>query len=321
MNYYKSLLDPEHLDPGIAPRKWEQGCQIGLAGKLMTLGRCDQLLALVKLGVIDGLMAQKLQTALRLREGVFDRVSALSRDQLSQLGPRALAERELLAWRPELRQPDLEQLAVEVPVRRDWQRLRIHASDPAEVLRFYKVTDSYIWELMAANSMIETLFNYAVTLDKLQSLGVKDVLDYGAGIGTFVIACATRRIRARHMDLRSKTREFAEWRYIARGMKVPMIDASGDHSDIPASRAIVCLEVVEHVFEPLRLLDEFRRAIPVGGILVVSESCRYTKNFVSHLPSNRWLGGRRFLRELGARGFQEVLPEPAVHPRVFRKVK
>lgn len=95
-------------------------------------------------------------------------------------------------------------------------------------------------------------------------------------------------------------------------------EISGKHDDVPESPAIVCLEVVEHVFSPLALLDAFARAIPEEGLLVISESCAYLDKFISHLPASKWLAAR-FDEELAKRGFQEVLPEPRVHPRVFRK--
>jgi hypothetical protein len=51
---------------------------------------------------------------------------------------------------------------------------------------------------------------------------------------------------------------------------------------------------------------------------VISESCAYLDKFISHLPSSKWLAAV-FDEELGKRGFHEVLPEPRVHPRVFKR--
>lgn len=323
-DYYSGILDLEGLDPALDDpiHHWDDGaCQRALMRSLLQTGRAEMVLALIRNGLFSSKLGDKVSRALAVKDSVFRGLPGVIQAEVHRLGPRALAEGELRLWRAATRNNQRMTLAVEEPVRRDWRRRRIDAARAEEVLRFYKVTFSYIWELMAANSLVETLYNYSITLEKMRRLGVREFLDYGAGIGTFVLAAMNLGATAHHMDVPSRTLEFARWRYSARRKSVHVLEARGDHSDIPASPAIVCLEVIEHVFEPLKLLDAFRQAIPLGGILVVSESCRYLDKFISHLPANRWLGGRRFDRVLAKRGFEEVLAEPAVHPRIFRRVR
>lgn len=321
-DYYAALLDLEKLDPEAcvgrgagATKDWLWG----FLSWLFSIDRLDVVRMLLERRVLPALVAQKLEGALAMKERIYCSCPLGAGNGLSCISPRHLAEMELCTWRPVQGGEVRRLLAVEVPVRADWRRRRVRANEEASVLRFYRETESYIWELMAANNIVETLYNYEMVLQKLTALGATHCIDYGAGIGSFAIAARSFGIAVRHLDLASPTMAFARWRYGIRKLDVPMIEVCGDHSDLPLTEVVVCTEVVEHVSAPLRLLDAFEASISSGGYLVVSESCRYTEKFVSHLPGNRWLGGGRFVYELGRRGFREVLEEPRVHPRIFQK--
>jgi len=319
-DYYAGMLDLEGMDPTLAPcgrpaahRERENN----LLRELFRLGRLDWVNELAEGGFLAADLAEKVGRAVRIKEAIFLGLKGVTRPDVERLGPRALALKELGLFHGQVGVPERYPLAVELPVRRDWRRRKVAYDRPRSVLRFYRVTRSYVWELMAANNAVETLYNYSVTIEKMARLGISEFLDYGAGIGSLVIAAARADLRPRHMDLASPTLDFARWRYKNRRLGIEMLEARGDHGDLPFSPAIVCTEVVEHVPDPLRLLDALREAVPKGGHLVISESCRYTEKFIAHLPSNRWLGGRRFDHEMGRRGFREVFPRPRVHPRVF----
>jgi 2-polyprenyl-3-methyl-5-hydroxy-6-metoxy-1,4-benzoquinol methylase len=315
-SYYSNMLDVEGLDRELSAEP-DKDPGTALLRHLFSVGRLDLVELVISKGAITKRIAEKVRAALVVKQLIFK--SLVGDERALNSTPRALAEEELLMWRPSSKRQLRDLLAVESPVRKDWIKRRVRQSDSREVVEFYEKTDSYIWELMAANNIIETLYNYAVTLRKMRRVGIREFLDYGAGIGSFVIAASESDLHCTHMDLSSPTFDFARWRYEKRNIQVPMLIAKGDHTDIPKSTSIVCTEVVEHVPDPLALLDAFEFAIPKGGYLIVSESCKDTEKFIAHLPQNRWLGGKRFDYELKRRRFNEVWAEPRVKPRVFRK--
>lgn len=320
-DYYSDLLDLEGFDPDqesypdrVIASEWQKR----VIARVLRTNRANVVQDLVECGIVDEELGKCVSSALSVAKDVFDGVAGLPPDAVARFSPRGLATREIATWKEGWRDEYERLLKVEVPVREAWLAKRVPYDDEEALLRFYRETESYIWELMAANNQIQTLYSYAVTLDKLEKLGCHEFVDYGAGIGTFVLAGVRRGLGVRHLELNSKTMEFARWRYARRGIKLACEEISGRHDDVPESPAIVCLEVVEHVFRPLELLDAFTRAVPKDGLLVVSESCAYLDKFISHLPSSKWLAAV-FDEELAKRGFYEVLPEPRVHPRIFRK--
>ena len=325
-DYYSELLDLEALDPesGRSGRTWDrEGQGTVFASECFRASQCGIASLAASAGLLGEELQIKLPPAQTLKERLFLELplpsGRLSLDELANLSPKRLSEIELNAWKPGCLSEHPEWLAVERPVREDWNARRVDNRDAGQVLDFYRQSESYIFELMAANHLVETLYNYSVTVGKLAKVGVTELLDYGAGIGSFALAARAAGIRVRHMDLESKTLAFARWRYETRSAGVDVIVASGDHDDIPRSQAIVCTEVVEHLTQPIALLDALAAATIEGGCVVVSESCHYLEKFISHLPQNQWLGGNEFLRQMSIRGFKEVFPEPAVHPKVFQK--
>ncbi|HEV2853136.1 MAG TPA: methyltransferase domain-containing protein [Thermoanaerobaculia bacterium] len=322
-DYYSQMLDLEGLDPelGRLELPWhEENAQKALLSFLFKKKKISVIESLLLEGVVNPSIGEPVGAALKTAQDIYGNLEGVGKEA-AMLTPRQLAEAELLLWRADLSGGLEDLLAVEVPVRLDWLRRQVNIEEEESVVQFYRETDSYVFELMAANNLIQTLYNYDVVVRKMKELGVSEFLDYGAGIGTFVILGRERGFSVRHMDLEGCTSDFARWRYMSRGMDIPILVAKGDHSDIPRSPAIVCTEVVEHLFRPLHLLNALAQAIPVGGFVVISESCGYVEKFISHLPQNRWLAGAVFDQEMAQRGFLEVLPEPRVHPRIYRKVQ
>ena len=315
-HYYENLLDLEGLDP-LLPAAHTVGVEAArqILATLLRRQRCDLIDALITTAVIPKPLALKVAVALQTLRQTSVGMPVTD----NRCSPRACAEEELLQWRPVARAELQRKLAVEIPVRADWLRRRVNSANAEEVVRFYRETESYIWELMAANNLIETLFNYGVTIQHLTRLGVHSALDYGAGIGSFVLAADAAGITMTHMDLPSPTLRFATWRYAIRQRSVRVIEASGCHHDIPKSEAIICTEVVEHVSDPLALLNALAAALPSGGIVAVSESCAEVEKFASHLPQNRWLAGGRFAYEMQRRGFRPLSVRPATKIMLFER--
>lgn len=216
-----------------------------------------------------------------------------------------------------------DDVAVEVPVLKDFRARAVDLEDREGLLNFYRSTASYIFELTAANHQVETLSNYIRAMDALRGEGVRTVLDFGAGIGTFVLLCARSGMDCTYAELRSKTFAYGAWRtnmHPESAARVSFVEIEGDGAVPPGQwDALICTEVLEHVFEPEALLDRLLERVRHGGFLVVSESYDYVEEFCTHLPRHRGKGGRRFIEGMLARGLEPVLVKGDCHVQVWRK--
>lgn len=216
-----------------------------------------------------------------------------------------------------------EDVAVEIPVRKDFQARGVDLEDRDKLLDFYRNTASYIFELTAANHQVETLSNYMRALEVLRSEGVQTVLDYGAGIGTFILLCARSGLDCTYAELRSQTYAYGAWRtslHPESASRVSFVEIKAD-GVVPCGQwdTIICTEVLEHVFEPEALLDRLLERVRPGGFLVVSESYDYVEEFCTHLPRHRGKGGRRFIEDMLLRKLEPVLVKGDCHVQVWRK--
>ena len=265
------------------------------------------------------LKATKLQYAWRSIELLSPLASSTDRPPLSLVMDDTL---HYLAGVSGVPQPyTASDFKVEVPVRNDWVRRQMSLNDPQAVEDFYRTTLSYILELTAANYQVQTLFNYAVIIDLLKRSGVREIFDYGAGIGTFSQLAYANGISSTHADLDSETMFFAQNRYERLGLNIPTIRIDPKDPKLPATaECIVCTEVLEHIFDPEKLVREMHAALRPGGILVVSESFDYVDEFCTHLPMHRGQGGRKFLEFMNSVGFREMPTGHLLHPTVHLKL-
>lgn len=215
----------------------------------------------------------------------------------------------------------IEHIKVETPVREDWIQVGAQFGDRRSVLDFYRTTNSYILELTAANHQVETLFNYELILQELLRLGVTNVYDYGAGIGTFLLRASQLGLQGTYVDLDSQTMRFAKKRLRDHGIRANYrVIRNGNPGLSNNLECIVCTEVLEHVYDAECLVRAFYEALRPGGVLVVSESFDYVKEFCTHIPQYKGKGGRRFLRYLQKVGFRQIKLQFDIHPTVHVKV-
>jgi ubiquinone/menaquinone biosynthesis C-methylase UbiE len=130
------------------------------------------------------------------------------------------------------------------------------------------------------------------------------VLDVGAG------TCRFRHLFS-HCDY--KTHDFAKVEKKAMGAEYGQLDYISDILEIPVGAgsfdAILCTQVLEHVPEPIRVINEFARILQTGGVLLLTSPQRSGL----HLDPYHFYGGytiywyKKFLPEAG---FDIVSIEP-----------
>ena len=91
--------------------------------------------------------------------------------------------------------------------------------------------------------------------------------------------------------------------------------------DISSSDCILCLEVFEHLVNPLKMLDKFKDKLKNGQYLIISESCEYIEDFSSHLKLNEKYSGNNFIKLMEDYGFSHIKKDPFIPQLFFEKLK
>ena len=98
------------------------------------------------------------------------------------------------------------------------------------------------------------------------------VMDYGCGTADYALAFATQGYRVRVVDLDGGALGFARWRLEQRGVAHDSIAVSETdlYPDLGVNHVVLAPEVLEHIRNPLRLLQNMDRSIPPGGFFWTS---------------------------------------------------
>lgn len=171
-----------------------------------------------------------------------------------------------------------------------WRKL--NPRTPEEIRHFYQSTDLYIWELLQWHAVARSAGRMGTALDVIESYPVAQyprVLDFGCGIGTVAIRFAEQGYDVTVADVPGPTIEFARHRFRSRGLKIEVIEVEQDLPILTGTYDImVCLDVVEHVPEPDKLLFHLARNIRTDGIALIQASFGTAEDWPQHLMEN-WL--------------------------------
>ncbi|HEY6333076.1 MAG TPA: class I SAM-dependent methyltransferase, partial [Blastocatellia bacterium] len=121
--------------------------------------------------------------------------------------------------------------------------------------------------------------------------------------GTDSLVLARRRHRVTYFDLPGRSSQFARFRFTKAGLE-HQIGVISSVDEIPAGKfdAVVCIEVLEHVPDPLGTMSNLHAALKIGGIALITESFESIgPDFPSHLPENFQYAGKahRMMERLG----------------------
>lgn len=207
-------------------------------------------------------------------------------------------------------------------VAESWRAAKPRTRD--EIARFYRETQSYVYDLAADHCNFRRRPVGAATIQRLGRRGrSQNVLVYGDGIGEDSIAIARCGHRVTYFDLPGVTSAFARFRFEKESIlrQIILIDKE---TDIPAESydAVICIEVLEHVPDPPSLMKKLHSALKVGGIALITESFdSIGDDFPSHLPANFQYAGRthQLMEKIGfANTYYNI--DPVNRPMEFTKV-
>jgi glycosyltransferase involved in cell wall biosynthesis/SAM-dependent methyltransferase len=193
-------------------------------------------------------------------------------------------------------------------------------ADDAAIDAFYRTTDAYLYDLIVAHRTREREQWRAIALSAMRRLGCHSVVDYGGGIGRDAAFFAKAGCEVTHYDVNGYLRRFAEYTSERQGNP---IRTTGDVLSLPEGSfdAVYCTEVLEHVPNPSKELQQMRRLLKPTGVLIATESFgEVGERFLTHLPRHAPYASR-----LGALASEvglvllEVVPVPSNQMYVFRR--
>jgi GT2 family glycosyltransferase/glycosyltransferase involved in cell wall biosynthesis/2-polyprenyl-3-methyl-5-hydroxy-6-metoxy-1,4-benzoquinol methylase len=170
---------------------------------------------------------------------------------------------------------------------------------------FYQTTDAYIFDLMVEShrdvrvtwraAISKTLEEHFAHVDRAPK-----ILDYGGGVGTDAMFWARRGFDVDYYDLPGVTSSFAGARFRAKRVPVRSIRIPEACYD-----AIVSLEVMEHLVDPLEHTRRIAQHLRPGGLYLFSEAFSLTgDDYPSHLVRAEDMGAM-VADELARQGFRE----------------
>lgn len=207
--------------------------------------------------------------------------------------------------------------ALHAEVAQDWRRANPRTEE--EILRWYRTTESYIWELAAYHT--DPAWNYDGTCigigTELKHMGFHRVLCLGDGIGDLTSSLREQGLDAVYHDLwNSKTMAFARFAYEQRTGQRLRVFATHDFSPGSALRngehgwdAIVSLDYLEHCPNVEEWTAAIHQALRPGGVFVAQNAFNVGSGPKGSIPCHLAVNDR-FEKEwdqtLQRQGFEQI---------------
>lgn len=147
-------------------------------------------------------------------------------------------------------------------------QMEIDKSESYErVIDYYKTTIQYLYELGYWEAQKDKQREFKKLYLACKKFAIRHVLDYGGGVGGLTIYLNSRGIKCDYLDIPSKTFDFAKFRFMKRGLKIKMLNGldeipNGNHD------AIICYDVLEHVFDLKKTIDTISNCLPESGLFI-----------------------------------------------------
>ena len=158
---------------------------------------------------------------------------------------------------------------------------------PAALLAFYQTSDRYLYESTYTEGYADHQRMARLVLGAARRWRLAPALDFGGGGGGMTLMLAGRGIACEYADVPGRLSEFVRWRLSQHGLKVPMHDAT---RPLPAARyrAVLAIDVLEHVPDLVATLRQLKAALQPGGWLIATHS--FTNGDPLHLASSHQYG-------------------------------
>lgn len=171
--------------------------------------------------------------------------------------------------------------------------LAMNPKSEEEIKNFYKQTPFYIFNLTFWHARKDQLKLRPAII----GLARGKVLDFGGGIGDMSLMAKKRGLDVDYADIAGKTFNFAKWLFDKENCDIPMIDL-GNNKIRKKYDTIFCIDVIEHVPEPQKIMKELVKHLNKGGqMFITALNIASDKNNPTHLDFN--FDAKEYLKSLG----------------------
>lgn len=162
-----------------------------------------------------------------------------------------------------------------------------------DIIKFYEQTPFYVFNLIFWHS---TKYQKKMRL-RFVELAKGNVLDYGGGAGGLCVKIAKKGLNVDYADIQGRTFNFAKWLFQKKNYDIGVINLSTDKL-LKRYNTIFCIDVVEHVKNPERLLKSLVEHLEKNGILIVTalHPCK-SKKLPMHFDTE--IDMEKYLKSLG----------------------
>lgn len=137
-----------------------------------------------------------------------------------------------------------------------------------KVFDYYATTTQYLYELGYWEAQDDKQMEYQKLYLACKRFNLKRILDYGGGIGGLVIFLNSKGIYCDHLDIPGRTFDFAVFRHKKRGVQINHFDITKFNPPSEPYEAVICYDVLEHVFDIDETIDTVYKCLRQGGIFI-----------------------------------------------------
>ena len=134
---------------------------------------------------------------------------------------------------------------------------------------FYDQYADYIFEEISLDDPYRRVHSCNEVLKWIEGEKELSLLDYGSGIGNMALFYCAHGFHLTLADISTPMLDFCRWRFARRGWTASFIDLKQCRLPINTYNAIICMDVVEHLYNPWKHLKRLLKALKRGGLLFI----------------------------------------------------
>ena len=203
--------------------------------------------------------------------------------------------------------------------RQEWLRTVPDPKDQRQLIDFYNQSDTELFELIEWHASDPIHYRTLIIRDVALRQTGRACLDYGSGIGSDALVFAQAGFDITLADVSDVLLGFAAFRCRKRGARVRTIDLKKESLPSASFDVVVCLDVLEHIHEPLPIVRDIRRAMREGGLLMMHAPFGDDPEHPMHVVHQDVVTPR--MRSLGLRPIHVEFPAGVRASQLFRKEK
>jgi 2-polyprenyl-3-methyl-5-hydroxy-6-metoxy-1,4-benzoquinol methylase len=134
---------------------------------------------------------------------------------------------------------------------------------------FYDEFFNYILEEISLDEPFRRVQSCTKILNWLEGHNELYLLDYGSGIGNMALFYCANGFNVTVADVSTPLLDFCRWRFDRRGWSVTVIDLKKQNLPADAYNEIICMDVMEHLYDPWKHLKKLSKALKPNGLLFI----------------------------------------------------